>query len=82
MKSMSKHFTLSLILAVSLGFVVGLTFLLLGIEHNSQNEFISESGELDLWYSLKIVLSAGGLAFVIFILLAAIIRIVYSFKRS
>jgi len=79
---MSKYLRLSLILAVSLGFVVGLIFLLLGIEHNSQNEFITEAGELELWYSLKIVLSAGGLAAVIFLLLAAIVRTIYSFKRS
>ena len=78
---MSTYWKLSLTLAVSLGSIVGLIFVLLGIEHNSQNEFISEGGKLDLWYSMEIGLSTGGLATLIFLFLAAIVRIIFRLRH-
>lgn len=78
---MPKYWKLSLILATFIGVAVGLMFLLLGIEHNSQSEFISEGGKLDFWYSAQIVLATGGVTTLIFLFLAAIVRFLVRFWR-
>ena len=78
---MPMYWKLSLIIAAFLGVAVGLMFLLLGIEHNSQSEFISEGGKLDVWYSVQIVLATGGLTTLIFLFLAAVVRFLVRFGR-
>ena len=71
-----------IVVSIALGLVFGTLFLMLGISHNAQLEFVRADGEFDYLYAMKVFAAWLLLSTIISYLLLTVIAIVFKKFRA